>query len=557
MHCVDMLFLVKAFPGTVESYRDFMTFRLLMSTCVSHKIAVVILMNFDGKVEHANVNATNVPNANEHDKTTSTPPSRYRGDISIFKLPTEIIMKIFLFVKATVASSSEVSFLAMVCREWREIAFALPEIWSSLDLSQKDCVLELLRRSDPAPLQIHAPYSWAFDEHITESIMSEVGRIRELKLEIPLDMVFCFLEVNAAASAPLLEHLELGHRQLVDVNVPSEIMDRPMPSLRVLKLVHLTLRAQPPPFPHLTSLYIYRAATSVLLSILEHSPNLEDIQIQDLFPHTPIDHSKFPLRLSHLSNLSLSATGIESSAIPANLVCPQSACICFNTWETRRVEESDLADFAKMCGLCTEIDYIELLSMNSIFCINIWSREHKKLCLRLLFLAAQNYPVLWLSLCFRLPLPSIPKISVQDFRAMTEDEWSRLLVLCAHARDFRMDSINTIPLQALVKSTAAEPLLPQVQILRISCCTITTRDGEDTSFFDALAEFLQERNRIALSVNQLIITKSNITAAVVRELAKSTEVDWDRDEGKFAERRDDSEALSATSTSESIDDTGP
>lgn len=279
---------------------------------------------------------------NECDKTATT-ESKYQDDISILELPTEIIMKIFLFVKATVASSSEVSFLAMVCREWREIALALPEIWNSIDLSREDHVLELLGRSDPAPLQIYAPHSWAFDEHVAESIMSEVGRIRELKLEIHLDMVSWFLELNAAASATLLEHLELGNDQLVDDTVPSDIMLRPMPSLRVLKLVHLTLESQLPPFPHLTSLYIYRTRTSVLLTVLEHSPNLEDIQIQDLFLDAPIDHSRFPIRLSHLSNLSLNATGTESSAILANLVYPRMtehglAIQCFGYDDFERTE---------------------------------------------------------------------------------------------------------------------------------------------------------------------------------------------------------------------------
>ncbi|KAG5219437.1 ubiquitin protein [Salix suchowensis] len=105
---------------------------------------------------------------------------------SIYRLPSEIVATIFLLVKSELGQGA-VGHISGVCRQWREILLASPRIWSSINVSRVESVLELLKRSKSVPLKIKCEEYSCTEPHrrAAEAVMAEVGRIQDLNLSLP------------------------------------------------------------------------------------------------------------------------------------------------------------------------------------------------------------------------------------------------------------------------------------------------------------------------------------------------------------------------------------
>lgn len=188
-----------------------------------------------------------------------------------------------------------------VCRQWRQMLLASPRMWSSIDFSRTDPALRSLGHSQSVPLQVSCEDLRYYTEshlHVAGAVMAEVGRIQRLYLLLPANELLHFLRLNGGKSAPMLEDLRLGIEKpsAECLSLPPDILGRGMPSLRQLDLTNIQITSQLPPLPHLTHLSISCHGiqpSSLVLSSLQHTPKLEDLDIRR--PR----HSRFPHATKH------------------------------------------------------------------------------------------------------------------------------------------------------------------------------------------------------------------------------------------------------------------
>lgn len=175
---------------------------------------------------------------------------------SISRLPSETTAAIFLLVKSELGQGA-VGRISGVCCQWREILLASPRIWSSIDVTRVESVLEVLKQSKSVPLKIRCEENYYTEphRHAAEAVMAEVGRIQDLDLSLTPNDLVNFLRLNRDASASMIEHLRLKAIVSLDpFSLPPDIMRRGMPSLRRLDLTNMNISSQLPTLPHLTYL---------------------------------------------------------------------------------------------------------------------------------------------------------------------------------------------------------------------------------------------------------------------------------------------------------------
>lgn len=228
-------------------------------------------------------------------------------------------------------------------------------MWSSIDFSRTDPALRSLGRSQSVPLQASCEGLRYYTEshlHVAGAVMAEVGRIQRLYLLLPANELLHFLRLNGGKSAPMLEDLRLGIEKpsAECLSLPPDILGRGMPSLRQLDLTNIQITSQLPPLPHLTHLSISCHGiqpSSLVLSPLQHTPKLEDLDIRrprhSRFPHA----TKHSHPASNLNRISIDFDKLEGFAIITNIEYPLSARVHF-LHDDEFLGQPDLPAFLKV-----------------------------------------------------------------------------------------------------------------------------------------------------------------------------------------------------------------
>ncbi|TFK63594.1 hypothetical protein BDN72DRAFT_309456 [Pluteus cervinus] len=211
----------------------------------------------------------------------------------ISKMPTEILSKIFSDSQQRRGSSFPDDadldtrfFISWVCRHWRNIALATPNLWTIISRGTKDTTMsiefakDLLVRSRNLGLSINL---YLPDSELLKAFAAHMHRIQHMRLKngSGSDESDDFF----SKAAPLLSSLELEDAELPDeLEVFSEIH----PQLRHLSVSRMDLSTPSPLFsPTLSSLYIYRMGDSMdidyLLDVLPLMQNLAELEITQSF----------------------------------------------------------------------------------------------------------------------------------------------------------------------------------------------------------------------------------------------------------------------------------
>lgn len=130
-----------------------------------------------------------------------------------------------------------------------------PRMWRFIDLSRTEVTLELLKRSQCAPLQVSImprPYTEQYIR-VVEAVMVEIGRIQELEICLPPSNIVRVLCSNKAASALILEQLTLVVPFSEQFAPPADVLRRDMPCLRHLELHNFNITSELPHFRNLSS----------------------------------------------------------------------------------------------------------------------------------------------------------------------------------------------------------------------------------------------------------------------------------------------------------------
>lgn len=472
-----------------------------------------------------------------HDAAIRVLKTQRNTHSSISRLPTEIFAAIFLLVKSGQVQTAPVpSWLNVtsVCRQWRAIALASPQMWTTIDISHPGSALELLKRSKSAPLQISCgthPYDVGLHTQVAEAVMAEIDRIQTLQIWSMVDTdMLQFLPLNGVAGATILEDLRLSVNTTVS-HPPPNVLLSDMPSISRLSLVNIPISLEISPLPHLTYLRLSSTTegirTSLLLSYLQHSPNLKEIDVSGVVKDTFLPSR---VQLPNLLHISISSDILDVSAIFANLDYPSGVNVKFALTE-EPAGEPDWSHLAKLCARFAEPDaptvskvLVHGWRFSGAFVFTVKSAGSAKLSL-VVALESRRYPEACLALCSGLPLEDVPVLEVGCLQEMQAPQWANLFRRFERVRHLHLSDVSTLPFSVLTELSLEKPHFSALQTLQLSGCDL---DGEGFSaILGVLKDLLEQRKRCELPIKDVALQRCFITKEELEELKAITQVDWD------------------------------
>ncbi|GJE89271.1 hypothetical protein PsYK624_053680 [Phanerochaete sordida] len=234
------------------------------------------------------------------------------------QLPEELLAKIFLWhildvCAATAAASHSFTFfrsdddhlpitgrsspapyswlkIRHVCRAWRRVALAYPQLSTHIFLTRPECVLDLLDRSGALHLSIYDPsldYTYANKENVAEScklVLAHADRIRHGCLPLPDDLTIYEAQEAFSGTRGRTLCLRLMFTGYGQTSSPfSSTAD--FPQLQELSCYNynITIPGHIPSTPHLRTLNLAGCFDSIpaddLLILLGSMPNLEQLSL--------------------------------------------------------------------------------------------------------------------------------------------------------------------------------------------------------------------------------------------------------------------------------------
>ncbi|KAF5313209.1 hypothetical protein D9619_003492 [Psilocybe cf. subviscida] len=279
--------------------------------------------------------------------------ARRNSDPPIFKLPVEILSKIFQFTQddyinlmdwtncgTTFISKMDLAWIAVthVCRNWRGVALNDPSLWTRPPIQHPKWTAVMLERSRMAGLHMSSSvYDLSrMPEHTRSSVISHIPRTIELTIrcaEAPvLDKLFTDLRTTVG---PMLQRLYIDATSLLwGVHDPHpRIHANTFPGatkLRHLSLASVDIDWSSHLLSPLTTLSIQnvsdgtRPTPTKFLDILERMPGLKSLTLHDTLPtrdnlvkFTNIKRRRVPLL--YLESLSIKSDVTECEFFWSNI----------------------------------------------------------------------------------------------------------------------------------------------------------------------------------------------------------------------------------------------
>jgi len=249
------------------------------------------------------------------------------------RLPPETIGEIFLFSLPPIITRSSVYRLSHVSRRWREVAFSLPGLWTSLRIEKSvlperihATIVEWVGRAGALPLSLSIDSPFDIPEEVLEVLVPLSSRIKSLDLTSFDSPVFQQLLESAEADWSILETLS--------INVGKVSLSKLAASARQLRSVDLRGYAGSPkqilllPLHQLKELTIHSSLLArEALPILAQCYSLETCEIQIGVPlhpaPSPIPVSSSFIKLPRLTSFTISVESrVDLSSILNHLDLP-------------------------------------------------------------------------------------------------------------------------------------------------------------------------------------------------------------------------------------------
>ena len=159
-------------------------------------------------------------------------------------MPTEILCTIFDTVLDYAAKYRDIIVLTAVCRHWRKVAIAYPQLWTRIFTGMPVKHLgRFLRRSHGLPLDFSISGTWANADHWNH-FFEHIGRCRKISIsDIPAQWLSEMAEW-VDSPAPILEELELAalpSANAHDVHNDVTLFDQTTPNLWRVRIDTLRL----------------------------------------------------------------------------------------------------------------------------------------------------------------------------------------------------------------------------------------------------------------------------------------------------------------------------
>ncbi|KAF8956988.1 hypothetical protein BDZ97DRAFT_137325 [Flammula alnicola] len=271
-----------------------------------------------------------------------------RHDPFIQHFPPEITSQIFTFaIQDNPQSTTDQSYrttplrLGSICKTWREIAFATPGLWTSINLclqqedqisaNQVELVTQFLRRSGQVPLSVnlkllHTP---EYPETVSNLnalfsvIKAHAPRWRHLDLFLPNRYFPAF--TGDLRQAPLLEYLQLIPRDTGDeteLKLGEQFELWEILCLKELKISQFDINNfHGQQMNNLTSFEAEFIAIDEICEVLSRAPRLIHCSLwKILHDESFFELPTAPIRHPSLQSLHISATDISSAPNLATLI---------------------------------------------------------------------------------------------------------------------------------------------------------------------------------------------------------------------------------------------
>ncbi|KAJ8507872.1 hypothetical protein ONZ45_g9796 [Pleurotus djamor] len=262
---------------------------------------------------------------------------------AINKIPDEVLLRVFLFVKLGVEkwcqyisdARREWFTLMRVCQSWRNLVLECPYFWTYIDASSPDAD-RMLARSKGAPLEVvlHEPLKslpsneqfWTF----AAEIMARVTQLEELTLKLQdITDVSRLYFLSSSKHAPILETLTLSERSpdVIEGQDLSDVVWLHMPSLSSLYIYGVPSLPMAFVVPRLTIFHLSSSrpiSLSWILAILQNSPLIESLDIEGLGPE-PSHFTTSPVSLPNMRKFFLHSKWFGGANIFKYLRLPVTA----------------------------------------------------------------------------------------------------------------------------------------------------------------------------------------------------------------------------------------
>jgi len=250
--------------------------------------------------------------------------------ILIHRLPAELKSYIFELVVPFQKEWAEIPYdreillpphLASVCRNWRDIAWSNPSLWSSIYIAikpksdpfdQTNFVQDWIRRSQTLPLTLHiVDYTRGGLGEELKGVIDVVNQCSDrwysLSLKIPFELLRTFRHNNSPCH--LLKKLRLHSHGRVspgDINLPVPLLDSTI-SPETIEITNIPFRSLQFSWNQLTSVTVESIYFEDIMQIFQHASQMTDCRIislrddRDFRPRIPpIIHQRLKtLSLSH------------------------------------------------------------------------------------------------------------------------------------------------------------------------------------------------------------------------------------------------------------------
>ncbi|KAJ8502724.1 hypothetical protein ONZ45_g11494 [Pleurotus djamor] len=457
---------------------------------------------------------------------------------AVNQLPTDVLERIFLFVKDEAESAepfsceaySEWTVLLYVCRTWHDIIIDTPRLWSTIELSSPHA-RQMLARSKAAPLRvsIEGPIDpsdsfWP----LLCSVISQSSRLQELMIDFTNFDTFsrAFASVSRTESAPLLQKLAINIEHVT--GTVSGHFWEDLPALQFLALSYAPLPPGLRPMPNLTTLNIGgdppltdSLSSPSLLHILQSSPAMQIIDIEFLCgPSAPPDF--LPISLPSLKLLHLGSYEASTISILSNLAVPPSTKIeiFYNDVESDALKTADLSglksSIAHVMSQPTPIDRV-IISFGEEFRLTVYFLTdtytpgflgEPSICC--LFPAVSDADAhIFLELC---ELVTLSKTSILHLDSLTANNDSHgglsWISRAQNATTLIIEECHSQILRPLrtPREVSSSPPLEYIHFLRTK---FINADGRSEIYKD-LVEIVRERKECGVPIKKVVIKECEI-----------------------------------------------
>ncbi|KAJ8690956.1 hypothetical protein PTI98_010573 [Pleurotus ostreatus] len=398
------------------------------------------------------------------------------SDIS--RLPPEIIVDICRFAKKGGPQDARcyqaVYAVAGVCRQWRELLLATPDMWNIIDLNAHDRALELLKRSKSAPLQIR------FRGPVFESL-SDVNSVPSAARELVARAVGAdsgrirVLDIQTFTTTELMN--------LMRFTLQTSTLQYDMPSLRRLDLHDVVINSPLPFLPRLSYLKLVVKSTDLLPS-LQNTPHLEELDAYVCKGQ----YTGNPVALPKLATLIIVADELEGAVILSNIEYPSITRVRFSNLE-RPTGDNNLFHlveairrFANPSAPPVDTAIMNSSGLGDSFKMHVGTlgtssgRANFSLELKLSDQNGQYLPS-----CLRLCSAFSPKrlryLNVGGWLGLSVLDWRSLFGHFQGAQDLFLDTVQVQAFQALLKAPHLKRphILPNLRKLQVFRCGLYRR----------------------------------------------------------------------------------